>query len=130
MVVGLLATGDIETAQGVLDAACITVPTGNLINGVYDESGNFYQMPDVVIADPENLGSDDEDRAERSEEEMERRREEKGKAAVRGEENYIRVKARLSDRGGPDVVVSVPREQTVRVLIRRIQEEAEVSCYD
>ena len=38
----------------------------------------------------------------------------------------VKVKCRLSDRGG-DVVVSVAKDQSVRILIRRIQDAAEVS---
>lgn len=59
-------------------------------------------------------------------EEAERRREEKGKAVIK-EEDLISVKARLSDRGGPDLVLSIGKDQTVRSLVRKIQEEANVS---
>lgn len=133
VVVGLLAEGDIATAQGILDASAITLPTGDLMNGAYDQIGNFYQMPEHVINDPSNVILASQDGADKvedpgdatDEEELERRREEKGKSVLKTGE-VVRVKARLSDRGGPDIVVSIGKEQSVRVLIKTIQEEANV----
>ena len=136
-VVGLLAEGEIATAQGILDAAAITLTTGDLLQGAYDEVGNFYQMPEHIISDPTNVAVPAQndaarggDNAEETEDdETERRREEKGKAVLKSED-IIKVRARLSDRGGPDIVISLGKDQTVRVLIRRIQEEANVSILD
>ena len=135
VVVDLLAAGNTPLAQSVVDAAEITIPTGDLKNGAYDHRGNLYQMPEYVISDPLNVihdapskeakeassveGSDDEGEAER-------RREEKGKG-VAVEEDTVLVKARLSDRGGPDIAVQIARGHTIRWLIQRIQEEAGVS---
>lgn len=132
-VVGLLAEGDIPTAQSILDAAGITVPTGDLINGAYDEVGNLYTIPEHIINDPENVVIDAQDEFMKGEdngqgvdeEEMERRREEKGKAVIKSED-LISIKARLSDRGGPDITVSIGKDQNVRTLVLRIQEEANV----
>ena len=131
IVVGLVQEGDIPTAQSILDAAAITLPTGDLKNGAYDEAGNLYQMPEHVVSDPTNIILDqprDDVKGEISldgtdDEEMERKRDEKGKSVVK---DMIRVKARLSDRGGPDVMVSVGKDQAVRTLARRIAEEANV----
>lgn len=130
--VELLADGDIATAQSILDAAAITVPTGDLKNGAYDEAGNLYQLPEHVISDPDNLVLDQEIKnGETSndvtddDEELERKREEKGKAVLK-KSDMVKVKARLSDRGGPDVVVAIGKDQFVRILVRRIQEEANV----
>ena len=131
----LLADGDTPTAQTIADAAGITVPTGDLKNGVYDEAGNLYQLPAHIISDPQNIIIDsvkDEARGETSveatedEDELERKREEKGKAVI-VDADAVRVKARLSDRGGPDVTVSVGKDQAVRSVIRGIREEANVS---
>lgn len=131
----LLADGDTPTAQTIADAAGITVPTGDLKNGVYDEAGNLYQLPAHIISDPQNIIIDsvkDEARGETSveatedEDELERKREEKGKAVI-VDADAVRVKARLSDRGGPDVIVSVGKDQAVRSVIRGIREEANVS---
>ena len=133
VVIGLLAEGEIQNAQGILDASAITVPTGDLMNGVYDETGNFYQMPEHIISDPENLVLSSQEEFTKSDNasnvtdecEIEKRRDEKGKGVLKSAD-ILRVKARLSDRGGPDVVVTIGKEQTVKVLIRRIQEEVDV----
>ena len=134
MVVELLAEGDTQTAQGVLDAAGVTLPTGDLNNGAYDEMGNFYQMPEQIISDPVNVVSQDigvkgesleSDTEEMDEDDIERRREEKGKGVLKSVDT-VKVKARLSDRGGPDVVILLAKDQNVRVLVRRIQDEAGV----
>jgi len=133
VVVGLLADGDIATAQSILDAAAITVPTGDLKNGAYDEAGNLYQMPDHIISDPQNLAPDQvtigkgetSNEVEDDEEELERKREEKGKAVLKTAD-IVKVKARLSDRGGPDVVVAIGKEQPVRTVVQRIREDAGV----
>jgi hypothetical protein len=137
MVVGLLGEGEVQTAQGILDAAGMTVPTGDLTNGAYDETGNFYHMPEHVIADPDNVMAQDEVRVdvpkdeeeEISEDEAERRREEKGKSVLKSGDT-VKVTARLSDRGGADVVVMLSKEQNVRVLVRKVQEEAGVRNMD
>ncbi|KAK3176358.1 hypothetical protein OEA41_007681 [Lepraria neglecta] len=139
VVVGLLRDGDVSTAQSIVDAAGITVPTGDLNNGVYDEAGNLYQLPEHVISDPENIVVDREDilkgegegeskdvTDDDEEEEMERKREEKGKQVLKSGD-VVKVRCRLSDRGGPDVVVCVGKDQPVRVLVRRVVEEANVS---
>lgn len=103
------------------------------MNGAYDEMGNFYQMPEYVISDPVNMiqgsehnnakGENDSDVSD--EDEIKQRREEKGKAVLKAGD-LIKVKARLSDRGGPDIVISMGKEQNVRILVRRIQEEVNV----
>ena len=134
VVVGLLADGDITTAQSILDAAAITVPTGDLKNGAYDEAGNLYQMPEYVISDPQNLVSNQQGEIRKGEvsndatdddEAIERKREEKGKSVLKTGD-MIKVRARLSDRGGPDVVISLGKDQAVRTLVRRVQEEINV----
>ena len=137
VVVELLADGDVQLAQSVVDAAEIVVPTGDLKNGAYDNRGNLYQMPEHIICDPVNVihdqpglqGKEDSSgEGSEDEEEAERRREEKGKGVVI-EEDLVKVKARLSDRGGPDVVIQMLRGQTVRWLIRKIQENSNVGLF-
>ncbi|KAL4937029.1 hypothetical protein BDV06DRAFT_203785 [Aspergillus oleicola] len=164
--------GDFETAQSIVDAAGVTVPTGDLCQGVYDERGVLYRLPRCIVSDPVNIvvgalgdendlstdgdGDGDEIRDEDGEEvdvgfetddrkggfgfedevesgdeligdggggdadERERRRDEKGKTSER---DLIRVKARLSDRDGADVVVSVRKTQNVGFLARKVQQE-------
>jgi hypothetical protein len=156
----LLREGELATAQGILEAAGVTTPTGNLIEGCYDEAGNLYRLPQTLILDPTNVIPDetmkqpnrnsnidgetmvglseaksaalDSGQAEDTEKEeedrgaTERRREEKGKASER---DAVKVKCRLSDRGGPDVVVLLGRSQTVGALARRIKSETDASRF-
>ncbi|KAB5577695.1 hypothetical protein GE09DRAFT_1051864 [Coniochaeta sp. 2T2.1] len=94
----------LATAQTMLTAAEITLPTGDLANGAYDSFGNYYSLPEWIVADPIDvcLAEDGEGEGrevygdakgeltageETAEEELEddeavRRREEKGKAVV------------------------------------------------
>lgn len=143
--------GDLQTAQSIIDAAGITVPTGDLCEGSYDESGALYRLPQCIVSDPVNIvpdppqdesleehaGSEGEDdnladskmMADGSDEELipeddeERRREEKGKISAR---DLISVTARLSDPEAPDVTVTVGRSQPVSVVARKIHQEAKV----
>lgn len=134
------------TAQSILDAADITLPTGDLYNGAYDAFGNFYQLPHQIVSDPVNLVwrpgmSEDDDVGdskgdltgdeetegrdyEDDDDEAERRREEKGKAVVEIRDP-ITVKARLSD-GFRDVTIVVDKADTVRRIARLVAEEAQV----
>lgn len=131
--------GGLGTAQMMIEAAGITVPTGDLASGVYDVFGEFYMMPEHIVADPENViessaGAGDkldeeEDKSgseELNEEEILRRREEKGKAVVKPKD-LIKVRARLSDRGGQDLVVNIGKDDSVRLLTRKIFEDGLVS---
>lgn len=127
----------LATAQSILDAADITLPTGDLYNGAYDALGNYYQLPHHIVSDPTNLvWSPDEDLddvkndfnpdedTELGDDEAERRREEKGKA-VAEIRDPITIRARLSD-GSHDVTVVVDKSDTVRRIARFIAEEAKV----
>ncbi|KAJ2902680.1 Ubiquitin domain-containing protein 2 [Zalerion maritima] len=130
---------NIATAQTMLNAADITLPSGNLANGVYDGLGNYYPLPEYVVSDPTNIvdetteathdrkhtvsvdeGSDDDgdDEGDEEEEELERRREEKGKAVVDVREQMT-VKARLSENV-QDIKVTIAKKDTVRALARKV----------
>ncbi|KAI0404575.1 hypothetical protein F4802DRAFT_222533 [Xylaria palmicola] len=135
-------TSGLATAQGILKAAEVTLPTGNLSNGVYDSLGNYYPLPEWVVCDPTNIiedssvqiervdkdgkGDDDltgEDTTEEvDEDEALRRREEKGKAVV-DVKNLVKVRARLSENY-PDVVIGIGADESVRSLARKIAEES------
>ncbi|KAI0109691.1 hypothetical protein GGR51DRAFT_512495 [Nemania sp. FL0031] len=134
--------GGLATAQGLLKAAEVTLPTGNLSNGVYDALGNYYSLPEWVVSDPTNIaeeggarresvgkddkGDDDltgDDTAEEvDEDEALRRREEKGKAVV-DIKKLVKVRARLSDNY-PDVFIGIDAGESVRSLSRKIAEES------
>ncbi|THC91043.1 hypothetical protein EYZ11_009502 [Aspergillus tanneri] len=141
-----LRDGDLATAQSMIDAAGITVPTGDPCQGCYDEQGVLYRLPQCIVSDPENtmhsnatgedehddddldieggkLSPDEASGDELIAEDLERRRDEKGKISER---DLIRVKARLSDRDEPDLVVAVGNAQNVGVIARKVQQEARV----
>ena len=126
--------GGLATAQTILEAADVTLPTGDLANGAYDAFGALYSLPEWVVADPTNMVEDGDqvdegkgdETTEDEEEEAARRREEKGKAVLAAAD-MIAVKARLSDRGGADVVVHVGKGDSVRSLTKRVFEESGVS---
>jgi hypothetical protein len=143
--ISFMHVNDLATAQSIIDAAGVTVPTGDLCQGCYDEQGALYRLPRCIVSDPENMvqedsasrcddGYDDFDTDdsklsldEASGDELiagdsEDRRDEKGKISER---DLIRVTARLSDRGS-DVVVLVGKNQTVGLIARRVQQEAGV----
>ncbi|KAI9814475.1 MAG: hypothetical protein M1832_005881 [Thelocarpon impressellum] len=140
---------DLGTAQTILDAAGVTVPTGDLINGVYDDVGNYYALPEPCVSDPVNIShspstppskadrpapppdadADADSDSDGDSDGAARRREEKGKTVIPLSEMQW-VRARLSDRGGPDVQVQLGRGQTVRVLARQVQEEAGIPGRD
>ncbi|KAI5862640.1 hypothetical protein GGS23DRAFT_597433 [Durotheca rogersii] len=47
--------GGLATAQSILKAAEVTLPTGDLSNGVYDSLGNYYALPEWIVSDPVNV---------------------------------------------------------------------------
>ena len=153
----LIRSGELDTAQGILDASGITTPTGTLLDGCYDSFGNLYKLPQTVISDPIDITEDskyahgrstsnidgdtimgesevkaatldgeDEKNVgpEKDIEAIQQRREEKGKNVER---DAIKVRCRLSDRGGPDVIISLGKSQNVGTLVRRVAIEAQVS---
>ncbi|KAF7589625.1 hypothetical protein BBP40_004041 [Aspergillus hancockii] len=138
--ISLMQAGELATAQGIIDAAGVTVPTGDLCQGCYDEQGVLYRLPQCIVGNPENmvqpslaeddfdtdddkLSLDEESGDELIADDIERRRDEKGKISER---DLIRVKARLSDRGGPDTIVTVGKTQAVSFIARKLQQEAEI----
>jgi Ubiquitin-binding domain len=133
-VVALVRDGsenDLATAQALLDAAGITVPSGDLVDGAYDENGNFYPLVEYIVSNPDRMvepSPDEEATDEDADESEEERRMEKGKGVVRPGET-IEIRARLSDRGGPeaDIKIRLGKDENVRTLVRRIKQEANVS---
>lgn len=142
----------VATAQSILTAADITLPTGDLAQGAYDSLGNYYSFPDPIVSDPVNISFDEgkgalheemdlgdnkadfdgvEEVAQAGEldddDDIDRRREEKGKAVV-SVEDQIRVRARLSE-GSQDVVVGISKGENVRSVARKIAEESGVSWH-
>ncbi|KAI1133984.1 hypothetical protein F5Y05DRAFT_400154 [Hypoxylon sp. FL0543] len=133
-------TDGLVTAQSMLKAAEVTLPTGDLSQGAYDALGNYYALPEWIVSDPVNVteepqkGGADVDRKDDDltgeedimgglgEDEAMRRREEKGKG-VADLRDMVKVRARLSENL-PDVIVSVAPEESVRSFARKIAEES------
>jgi len=132
--------GGLGTAQQILDAAGITIPTGDIANGAYDSLGAFYPVPEHIVSDPQNLvalparvSDDEEDKSGEEtaeehvdEDEILRRREEKGKAVVNAKD-LITIRAKLSDRDEIPVKVTISKEDSVRLVARKILEESDLS---
>ena len=121
----------------------MTLPTGKMEEGGYDEHGNLYRVSEAVLSDPSNMIDEDGDdqtvigtaeakelsRLDEDDSKVaapEPTHEDKGKAVV--DSNSMKVKCRLSDRGGPDVIVLLGRDQTVGILIQRVRDDGDVSA--
>ncbi|KAF5695477.1 ubiquitin supergroup [Fusarium denticulatum] len=127
----------LATAQMILSAAEVSLPTGNLSNGVYDSLGNYYQLPEWVVCDPLNVQEGREDGAksnlsnagddtaadeELSDEEIEGKKREKGKEVDDAQET-VKLRARLSENG-QDINVTIYESDTVRSVAKKIALEA------
>lgn len=127
----------LQTAQSILTAAEISLPTGNLANGAYDSLGNYYPLPDWVVSAPQNVVD------LRGEEEVEGTKiaAEKGSndecesiASSKGKHTPIqvdrcRVFARLSETGR-DVSITFTKTDTVKFLAAKIAKQEKVNCTD
>ncbi|KAF7562043.1 hypothetical protein G7046_g2088 [Stylonectria norvegica] len=131
----------LSTAQMILSAAEISLPTGDLANGVYDSLGNYYQIPEWIVCDPQKVAEDveavakgelstagdettvDEDLSD--DDETERRRQEKGKEVIDIREQ-LPLRARLSETGR-DIVVRIAEFEHVKSVARKIAQDGQVS---
>jgi hypothetical protein len=116
----------LTTAQQILTASEITVPSGNLADGAYDNLGVFYPLPDHIVSDPINIVpanvSRTADTAEGSEDT-------KKTSILKDEtpENTITVKARRSDGVGKDIVITASKKDKIQLLSKKFREAAQVS---
>jgi hypothetical protein len=130
----------LATAQMILSAAEVSLPTGDLANGVYDALGNYYQLPEWAVSDPQNIQEDqatgskgdistmgDNTAAdeELSDDEIDGKKQEKGKEVDEVKE-LVKLRARLSENG-QDVNVDISESETVRSVAKKIALEADVS---
>ncbi|KAI6713447.1 ubiquitin domain-containing protein [Diplocarpon mali] len=127
--------GGIATAQVILTAAGITVPSGNLAGNLYDSFGALYPLPPEIVSDPTDLvepsakaqndveNESEEGREEFDEESLRRRRENKGKGVLRAED-LINIQVKLSYEGERPLKIAISREDNVRLVNRRIFEES------
>ncbi len=135
--------GGLSTAQAILDAANVTLPTGDIARGAYDTFGNHYKLPRHIVSNPTNLqpdlpvaedvhddseGPHDEDKGSEvdDKEELQRRREEKGKAPMRPQDEMT-IRAKLSDRENRPLKLTIGKQDTVRAISRKLFELSEVS---
>jgi hypothetical protein len=129
----------LATAQTILTAAEISIPTGNLANGVYDSLGNLYQLPEWVVADPDNVAEDSDadakgelavavDEALHDDDDQEDQpaaeTADRGKAVEEAQEQFT-LRARLSETGR-DVQVIASKSDTVRTVARKTAEKAKL----
>lgn len=140
----LIRQGDLTEAQGILDAAGVTLPTGRLEEGAYDERGMLYRIPENILSNPLNTVEDNgatvvsneglSKKLEAGDETVPpvastrrntQEKTDKGKEAM--EKDAVKVRCRLSDRGGPDIIVLLGQTQAVSVLIRRLRNEATIA---
>jgi Ubiquitin-binding domain len=124
--------GGVATAQKILDAAGITLPTGDMVNGAYDGFGAFYALPECIVSDPTNLvskalGEAKQPNGASDEVDTDRLTSGKGKKVV-NPEDMVTVKARRSDGVERDLVIRAAEEDSVRSLTQRFTEELGVSC--
>ncbi|KAH6648268.1 hypothetical protein BKA67DRAFT_522322, partial [Truncatella angustata] len=126
------------TAQGMLRAAEVTLPTGDLANGVYDSLGQYYALPEWIVIDPINItltgspepeldrkvekASGEESTEDIDEAEAARRREEKGKA-VAEPKSVTMVRIRISETAR-DILVRVSPEESVRGVAQRALQQS------
>jgi len=122
--------GGLGTAQMILDAAGITIPSGDLVGGAYDPFGNHYSLPEPIVSDPTNMAvapasNDDGDKTgdegseAPDEEEIVRRREEKGKG-VMNEADLMEIGAKLSDRDSRPLKISISKQDSVRLVSQKL----------
>lgn len=144
-------TGDagLATAQSIIDAAEISVPTGRLADGAYDSLGGYYQLPQWVVTDPQNIHSsekgsgvqvktesgtahsDAEDSLDEDArlgkhplEENQALEGGAGKDIVTVTEHIV-IRARLSENG-KDVQISIEKRENVKIIAQRILDKSKV----
>lgn len=131
----LFREGDVSTAQTMMNASSLTVPTGDMVEGVYDSTGAYYQLPDWTIADPSNLQQSGETevkddisalKADALTETDQARKNEKGKGKAPTLGEGVALKARLSDRA-TDINLTVLKTDTIGEIIERVRAESGVS---
>ncbi|KAK0115163.1 hypothetical protein ONS96_013629 [Cadophora gregata f. sp. sojae] len=128
--------GGLATAQAILRAAGVTIPSGDLTAAVYDANGARYELPEHIVCDPTNIVEmptrTEDDEGDKSEEDGETadeaellRRDEirRGKAVV-NLDDMVDIKVKLSDRDNRPLIVSVSKQDTVRIVTKKIYEES------
>ncbi|KZZ96150.1 Ubiquitin supergroup [Moelleriella libera RCEF 2490] len=119
----------LATAQSILFAAEISLPTGDLANGVYDSFGNYYQLPQWVVSDPDNMIVKNEGDHQAEETTSEAGTHHSGgqgqDPTIRSHEKII-IRTRLSVTGR-DLDIEIDRSESLRDLIRKLGRQASLS---
>lgn len=129
--------GGLATAQVILTAAGVTIPDGDMTGAVYDSFGARYPLPPEIVSDPTNLvelptraqedeGNKSEGGEEADEEQLINKREDKGKGVL-NPKDMIDIKVKLSNRGDKVLLVTISKEDSVRLVAKKIFEESGVS---
>ncbi|EQB57200.1 ubiquitin domain-containing protein [Colletotrichum gloeosporioides Cg-14] len=126
-------TNGLATAQSILDAADITLPTGDLAQGAYDQLGNYYQLNEWAVANPTNLVEDDTTIDVADDDEGLSTRDFKDDLAggeetteELDEDENLSLLARLSENGR-DVTVGFSKTDSVKTITGKILNEAGLS---
>ena len=123
-------TTGLQAAQGILDAAGLTCPTGRMRDGVYDEQGNRYVVPTWVVRDPEDVVEEEEDTEDEKGDEEAVMRMEKGKGRMLEEEEDDRIVTVRIRRSDPETnyTLRMGKAQSVGTLVECFRVEAQVRC--
>jgi hypothetical protein len=127
------------TAQLILEAAEITIPTGELTGGLYDKFGNHYRLPAYVASDPTNLGPPNDatnpgasvegeeglgsNETPETEEAAQIRREAKGKAV----EDLMIIEVKRSDLAEKRHQININKLDSCRVIARKVEEQTQLN---
>ncbi len=115
-----------QTAQQLLDAMEITVPSGDMTRGCYDKKGAEYRVPNYVASDPTNLAepdSEDKSEDESGTEAAELRREAKGKG-IEDPADIMTIVAKRVDLGEHKLKIDINKNDSCRMIIRKMEEQA------
>ncbi|KND03032.1 uncharacterized protein SPPG_02101 [Spizellomyces punctatus DAOM BR117] len=118
-----------DLAQAIVDSANITVPTGNLSDGCYDELGSNYVIPVMCIVEPKNLIVDKEGASEYKNQIQGEAPSSKAEEVIIPSPTSHRPKKTLVARlsSGKDIKLSVTGEETIKELRALVEEKAELN---
>ncbi|KAI8936462.1 hypothetical protein NX059_006868 [Plenodomus lindquistii] len=118
-----LQSGEVQTAQALLDVTGCTCPTGLLWKGVYDPTGVQYKVPEWVIVQPEGLAEEAEAGVGNA-----------GAATLQADAEeternakIFNVKVRTS-HDQRDMVVSVGAKDTVQSIIEQVRMQGKLDA--
>ncbi|KAI9051004.1 hypothetical protein LZ554_005112 [Drepanopeziza brunnea f. sp. 'monogermtubi'] len=114
--------GGLATASSMLDAAGFVHNNGQLSPVVWDFNGERYEIPPEIVSYPTNLVDESGDITAESEDEL---RQEKGKAVL-DPNDEINVNVKLSNRGEVPLMITILKQDPVRLVTKTILEKAQL----